>query len=40
LLACAAVAGGGCSRAKYRLQADRDAYELIVNTHGFERSFE
>ena len=30
LLISVAIAAGGCSRAKYRLQADRDAYEVIA----------
>jgi hypothetical protein len=30
LLACVAIAANGCSRTKYRLQADREAYDLIA----------
>ncbi len=30
VLICAAVAVGGCSRTKYRLQADRQAYDVIA----------
>ena len=37
LVACVAAAASGCSRTKYRLQADRDAYEVIGERNGDQR---
>ncbi len=37
VMACAALAVGGCSRTKYRLQADRQAYDVIAERNVTEQ---